>query len=102
LTGDNQELLAAYLQVSRDTFIELWQATAQRQPGLDHFGFEAADIKAAAEELRTHELTVSEVMGPMPFSGGFIANISDPNIGRIELTAQPADGKLRRATEKWR
>jgi catechol 2,3-dioxygenase-like lactoylglutathione lyase family enzyme len=102
LTGANQEPLAAYLQVSRDTFIELWQTNVQHPPGLDHFGFEVADIKAAAEELRKHELTVSEVMGPMPFSGGFIANISDPNTGRIELSAQPAGGKLRRATENWR
>ena len=38
---------ALYIQVSKNTFIELQQANAQRPAGLNHFGMEAPNITAA-------------------------------------------------------
>jgi len=96
------QLMSAYIQVSRDTFIELQQANAQRPAGLNHFGLEVSDIKGAVAVFRQRGLTVSEPGAPSAFTGGILANITDPNAGRIELSEQPPDGKLRKATEAWK
>ena len=41
------ELQSAYIQVSRDTFVELQQSNPQRPVGLNHWGLEVADMAAA-------------------------------------------------------
>src|SRR5512134_321462 len=58
--GPQGELRSAYIQVSRDTFLEIQQASAQQQPGLNHFGLEVTDIKAAVATFRQRGATVSE------------------------------------------
>ena len=95
---------SAYIQVSRDTFLELQVANEQRPAGqITHWGLETPDIKATAVQLRQRGLTVSEPGAPSAFTGGILANVTDPDYGRIELTEQPADGgKLRKATESWK
>ena len=101
-TNAQGQLMSAYIQVSRDTFIELQQANAQRPAGLNHFGFEVPDIKSAVAAYRQRGLTVSEPGAPSAFTGGILANITEPNVGRIELSEQPPEGKLRKATESWK
>jgi catechol 2,3-dioxygenase-like lactoylglutathione lyase family enzyme len=101
-TNAQGQLMSAYIQVSRDTFIELQQANAQRPVGLNHFGFETTDIKGTVATLRKRGLTVSDPGAPSAFTGGILANITEPNAGRIELSEQPPEGKLRKATESWR
>ena len=93
---------AMYIQVSKNTFIELQQANAQRPAGLNHFGFEVPDIKGAVATFRQRGLMVSDPNGPSAFTGSILANITEPNAGRIELSEQPPDGKLRKAIESWR
>jgi catechol 2,3-dioxygenase-like lactoylglutathione lyase family enzyme len=101
-TNPQGQLASAYIQINRDTFIELQQANAQRPAGINHFGFEVPDIKGAVAAYRQRGLTVSDPNGPSAFTGGILANITDANAGRIELSEQPADGKLRKATESWK
>jgi catechol 2,3-dioxygenase-like lactoylglutathione lyase family enzyme len=101
-TNPQGQLASAYIQISRDTFIELQQANAQRPAGINHFGFETQDIKGAVAAYRQRGLTVSDPNGPSAFTGGILANVTDPNAGRIELSEQPSDGKLRKATESWK
>ena len=101
-TNPQGQLMSAYIQVSRDTFLELQQANAQRPVGLNHFGLEVSDIKAAVAVFRQRGLTVSEPGAPSAFTGGILANITDPNAGRIELSEQPPEGKLRKASEAWK
>jgi catechol 2,3-dioxygenase-like lactoylglutathione lyase family enzyme len=99
------ELQSAYIQVSRDTFVELQQSNPQRPVGLNHWGLEVADMAAAVSTFRQRGATVSDPADkPSAFSGGFLANVTDPHSGgRIELSFQPADGgKLRKATEEWK
>jgi len=45
---------------------------------------------------------VSEPGAPSAFTGGILANVTDPVYGRIELSEQPAGGKLRAASEAWK
>jgi catechol 2,3-dioxygenase-like lactoylglutathione lyase family enzyme len=93
---------SAYIQVSRDTFLELQQANEQRPVGLNHWGLEVQDIKSAVATFRQRGLMVSEPGAPSAFTGGILANISEPTYGRIELAEQPPDGKLRKASESWK
>jgi catechol 2,3-dioxygenase-like lactoylglutathione lyase family enzyme len=101
-TNAQGQLASAYIQISRDTFIELQQANAQRPAGLNHFGLETPDIKTAVAAYRERGLTVTDPTGPSAFTGGILANVTDATAGRIELSEQPLDGKLRKATESWK
>ena len=103
-TNPQGELQSAYIQVSRDTFLEIQQANAQRPPGLNHWGLETTDLPAAVATFRQRGATASDPSTtPSAFSGGMLANVTDPNSGgRIELSYQPPDGKLRKATEMWK
>src|SRR5712671_761067 len=53
----NPNGMSAYIQVSRDTFLELQQVAADRPLGLNHWGLEAQDIKAAVATFRQRGLT---------------------------------------------
>ena len=103
-TSPQGGLMSAYIQVSRDTFVELQQSNSQRPVGLNHWGLEVADMKAAVAMFRQRGATVSDPADkPSAFSGGFLANVTDPNSGgRIELSYPPAEGKLRKATDEWK
>ena len=104
-TNPAGELQSAYIQVSRDTFVELQQSNPQRPVGLNHWGLEVADMAATVATFRQRGATVSDPADkPSAFSGGYLANVTDPHGGgRIELSFQPADsGKLRKATEAWK
>jgi catechol 2,3-dioxygenase-like lactoylglutathione lyase family enzyme len=99
----NPNGMSAYIQVSRDTFLELQAANAERPAGqLTHFGMETNDIKTTVAQLRQRGLMVSDPGAPSPFTGGILANVTDPVYGRIELSEQPPGGKLRAATEGWK
>jgi catechol 2,3-dioxygenase-like lactoylglutathione lyase family enzyme len=93
---------SAYVQISRDTFLEVQQAKDPSLVGLNHWGLEAQDIKSTVATFRQRGLTVSEPGAPSAFTGGILANITDPVYGRIELAEQPPDGKLRKASESWK
>ncbi|HYR85580.1 MAG TPA: VOC family protein, partial [Terriglobia bacterium] len=66
-TNPQGQLMAAYIQVSRDTFIELQQANAQRPAGLNHFGLEVPDIKNTVATFRQRGLMVSDPGAPSAF-----------------------------------
>ena len=99
----NPNGMSAYIQVSRDTFLELQTANAERPAGqVTHFGMETNNIKQTVQELRARGLMVSDPGAPSAFTGGILANVNDPVYGRIELTEQPANGKLRAASNAWK
>lgn len=100
----NPNGMSAYIQVSRDTFLELQVANAERPAGqVTHFGMETNDIKATVANLRARGLMVSDSGAPSAFTGGILANVNDPVYGRIELSEQPANGgKLRAASAAWK
>lgn len=94
---------SAYVQISRDTFLELQQQANEQAPlGLNHWGLEAQDIKSAVATFRQRGLMVSDPGAPSAFTGGILANITDPVYGRVELSEQPPDDKLRKASDAWR
>src|SRR5262249_53572814 len=48
----------AYVQVSRNTFIELQQANNNRPPGLNHFGLHVENLKTTVDALKKRAVMV--------------------------------------------
>src|SRR5436190_13460409 len=67
----------AYVQVSRNTFIELQQANANRPPGLNHFGLHVENLKTAVDTLKLRAVTVEDPRVRPDDSS--VANATDPN-----------------------
>ena len=89
-----------YLQVSRDTFVELMPAGANRPPGFTHFGLHVDDVRAVAARLRERGLDVGEprTIG----SGSLTVNLTDPDGNRFEVSELPPDSPARQAMDAWR
>ena len=51
----------SYIQASRDTFIEIQPANANRRPGLNHYGLHVADLKSYVAALKQRGVMVEEV-----------------------------------------
>lgn len=101
-TNDQGQPTAIYLQVSRNTFLELQQANAQRPPGVNHFGLEVGSIRNAVATFRQRGATATDPTGPSAFSKAMLANVTDLNGLRIELAELGPDSLQRKAMESWK
>ena len=82
-----------YVQISKNTFIELQPANAQRTAGLNHLGIHVENMAAASAMFKQRGATISETrVSP---TKAILANITDPNGIRIELAELPADSEHR-------
>jgi catechol 2,3-dioxygenase-like lactoylglutathione lyase family enzyme len=90
-----------FLQISRDTFIEMAPATANLPAGLTHIGILTDDANATVTQLRQAGATA-----PDPRSGGAtgsrLSNVMDPNGIRLEVVDQPSGSLMRKAMESWK
>jgi catechol 2,3-dioxygenase-like lactoylglutathione lyase family enzyme len=73
----------SYIQVSRDTFIEIQPANANRKAGLNHYGLHVGDLKSYVAALKQRGVTVDEVRERPDDSS--VANATDPAGIRIEM-----------------
>ena len=89
-----------YLQASRNTFIELFPASAGRQPGFAHYGLHVDDVNGIAARLKERGMTVGT---PRPAGSGSIAvTVTDPAGTRIEISELPPGAPARLAMERWK
>ena len=89
-----------YLQINRDTFLELAPATAERPAGLSHVGIWPDDLNATVAALRQRGVTVAD-----PRTGATktsITNVTDPNGVRLELLDFLPDSLPRKAMDGWK
>jgi catechol 2,3-dioxygenase-like lactoylglutathione lyase family enzyme len=97
---DKGQATLSYIQVSRDTFIELQPANANRRPGLNHFGLHVQDLKGMVATLKQRGVKVEE---PRAGRGdSFVANATDPGGVRIEIFQFGADSLQGKAIESFR
>jgi catechol 2,3-dioxygenase-like lactoylglutathione lyase family enzyme len=89
-----------YVQVSRDTFIELLPANADRRPGLDHVGLHVNDIRATIATLKQRGATVEDARAGRTKS--IIANVTDPGGVKLELSQLPPESLQRIAMNSWK
>jgi catechol 2,3-dioxygenase-like lactoylglutathione lyase family enzyme len=89
-----------FLQVDRDTFIEMAPANGGAA-GLTHIGLYSDDAQASVTQLRQAGAKVGDVR-PSENSGSRLSNVTDPDSIRIEINEQPAGSLMRKAMEAWK
>ncbi len=89
-----------YVQISRNTFLELQPANADRPPGLTHFGVVVDNMGAAAAMFKQRGANVSETrVSP---TKAILSNVTDLNGVRMELLELPPESLHRQAMERWK
>ncbi len=99
LRNDKGETTLVFVQVSRDTFLELAPSSATRPAGFTHFGVNVDSASAAVTALKDRGVTVGD-----PRNVGTqwtIASVTAPG-GRIELTELGPESSLGKATSSWK
>jgi hypothetical protein len=89
-----------YMQISRNTFLELQPATTQRGPGFTHYGLVVSSAAAAVDAFRKLGLTVTDVTKSDTKAN--LANVTDPYIGRIELVEITPESLHAKAIAGWK
>jgi catechol 2,3-dioxygenase-like lactoylglutathione lyase family enzyme len=89
-----------YLQMSRDTFLELTPADAEHAPGFSHAGVWADDVVSTVASLKQEGVRVEDVHTGSTKAP--LANLFDPNGVRIELLSYPPESLQRKAMDAWK
>ena len=89
-----------YMQISKNTFLELNPVTAQRPAGFSHYGLQVENAADAVARFRRSGLTVTNTN--LSDTKAIIANITDPYMGRIELTELPPESMHYKAIQNWK
>jgi catechol 2,3-dioxygenase-like lactoylglutathione lyase family enzyme len=90
----------SYIQASRDTFIEIQPANANRRPGLNHYGLHVADLKSYVAALKQRGVMVEEVRERPDDS--MVSNATDPAGVRIELFQFGPGSAQGKAIASWK
>jgi catechol 2,3-dioxygenase-like lactoylglutathione lyase family enzyme len=101
LPNPNGNPTTTFLQINRDTFLEVAQSNANLPVGLTHMGIWSEDSNSTVAQLRQAGATA-----PDPRSGGGsgsrLVNVTDPNGIRIEINEQPVGSLMRMAMDAWK
>jgi catechol 2,3-dioxygenase-like lactoylglutathione lyase family enzyme len=89
-----------YMQISRNTFLELNPATPERPAGFTHYGLQVENAAQAVARFRKSGVTVSDTN--TSDTKAILANITDPYMGRIELTELPPESLHYKAIQNWK
>ena len=89
-----------YMQISKNTFLELNPVTADRPAGFTHYGLVVENAAEAVARFRKSGLTVSDTSNSD--TKAILANITDPYMGRIELTELPPESMHYKAIQNWK
>ena len=90
----------AYLQITKDTFLEIAPATAERPVGLSHIGIWPVNLNNAVSTLRQRGVKVDD-----PRTGATktsITNVIDPNGVRLELLDFLEGSAPKKAMDDWK
>jgi catechol 2,3-dioxygenase-like lactoylglutathione lyase family enzyme len=89
-----------YVQISKNTFLELQPASSDRPPGISHFGVVVENMPAAAAMFKERGASVSEIrVSP---TKAILSNVTDPNGVRMELLELPPESLHRQAMDRWK
>ena len=89
-----------YMQISKNTFLELNPASAQRPAGFNHYGLQVENAAQAVAWFRKSGVTVSDTSGSD--TKAILANITDPYMGRIELAELTPESMHYKAIQNWK
>jgi len=97
---DKGQPTLVYVQISRNTFVELQPANAQRPPGITHFGVVVENMGQATTMFKQRGANVAEIR--VSGTKAILSNVTDPNGNRMELLELPAESLHRQAMDRWR
>jgi hypothetical protein len=89
-----------YMQISKNTFLELNPANAQRPAGFTHYGLHVENVADAVAMFRKRGITVSDTN--VSDTKAVLANITDPYMGRIELAELTPESLHYKAIQSWK
>ncbi len=89
-----------YLQLCRDTFVELLPVAAGQPTGIMHIGIETADVAASAASLRAQGVAVDDPL--VGVSKSRVARIKDADGLQIEVMQMGPDSLQRQAIDAWK
>ena len=89
-----------YMQISKNTFLELNPANAQRPAGFTHYGLHVENAADAVAGFRKNGVTVSATN--TSDTKAILANITDPYMGRIELVEITPESLHYKAIQSWK
>jgi catechol 2,3-dioxygenase-like lactoylglutathione lyase family enzyme len=101
VSDDKGQPTLVYMQISKNTFLELNQAGAQRPNGFTHYGLHVDNAAAAVQMFKARGVTVTDTN----ISAGtkaVLANITDPYMGRIELVEITPESSHKKAIDAWK
>jgi catechol 2,3-dioxygenase-like lactoylglutathione lyase family enzyme len=90
-----------FLQVSKDTFIEMAPPAADQPAGITHIGLYTDDAVTSVAGFRKAGVMLNDPMSSAQ-TGSKLSNITDPNGIRIEINEQPAGSLMRKAMDAWK
>jgi len=91
----------SYLQISRDTFLELQEAGADRPPGFIHIGIEVAGLRAAVPQFRINGLEVRDP-NESERTKALISQATGQNGLSFELLEFGPDSLQRKVINAWK
>ena len=90
-----------FLQIDRDTFLEMAPASANLPAGITHIGIESADEKTTILQLRQAGATVQDSRVSAQ-TNSLLSNINDPDGVRLELVELTPNSLQRKAEDAWK
>jgi hypothetical protein len=100
VNDDKGQPRLVYMYISRNTFLEIQPATAQRPAGFTHYGLVVDNAAASVDAFKKRGLTVTGVTKSDTRVN--LANITDPYMGRIELVEITPDSLHAKAIAAWK
>jgi hypothetical protein len=99
-TDDKGQVTLVYVQISKNTFIELQPSNPQRPAGINHLGVVVENMNAATQMFKQRGADVGEIR--TSGTKAILSNIMAPNGVRIELAELPPDSLHRQAMDRWK
>jgi len=100
VNDDKGQPRLVYMQISRNTFLELNPANAQRPAGFTHYGLHVENVAEAVARFRKNGVKVSDTN--TSDTKAILANITDPYMGRIELAELTPESLHYKAIQSWK
>jgi catechol 2,3-dioxygenase-like lactoylglutathione lyase family enzyme len=89
-----------YVQISKNTFLELLPAGPDRPAGLNHFGVVVDKMTDATAMFKQRGANVAEIR--LSGTKAILSNVTDPNGVRMELLELPPESSHRQAMDRWK
>src|SRR5215468_7466854 len=97
-TDEKGQVTLVYVQISKNTFIELQPANPQRPPGINHFGLHVENMGAVTAMFKARGANVLETRTSP--TKAILSNVVDPYGVRMELAELPPESAHRQAMNR--